>query len=303
MYGSEVTTITSDTILQIFQLEFPSFRLRTDSNSNVANTIYDDDDNTNNSGNNNLTVGVVMTRGDGDDTTVSKLIQYGITRLNISESYMQVILRPPDPASDRIGWDFNASARNIIVIAFMILCIVVGIYIIGRYLYTQRQIHHYDDRFDTNFKKPDSEPNIFGWKFFSKKDETDITEASCSTSSSLSVNSWGTHENSISAIRKVRAMCNITRRHQRRQKRSRPESMEFTLSGGVSSMMDADSIYIVESDDEDDNEDYNGILQESQRSHTPDSQLESNDFDRYTFDPLQIASSSESDSRDMIYEY
>jgi hypothetical protein len=289
VYGSEVTSITFDKILELFHLEFPSFRLQADTNASFNKNSHNDGSNS-------------------DDTTISTLIQYGITRLNLSEPYTKIIARPTDPSSHRAGLDFDVSARSIIAVALMVLCILVGIYIIGRYLYTQRQIsHYYDDRFDANVKKHHTESKKLRWTMFGKKDETDITETSSSSnSSSSSVSSWdtGARDGNVHVLRKVRALCNPTRRNQRRQ-RPRPESMEFTLSGGVSSMMANDSIYIVESDDEEDDDEYNGNLEGyPQRSYASESQLVYDDDNngRYHFDPLCIASSSLSQSTNMMYE-
>ena len=76
VFGSEATTITIDSILELFHFQFPSFRLRADASSQVSSL---------NEGNNsNRTMDIMINGRYGNEKIVNELIQYGITRLNVS---------------------------------------------------------------------------------------------------------------------------------------------------------------------------------------------------------------------------
>ncbi len=249
VYGPDVTTITLETLLQLFRLEFPSFRLRTDW------TEYS------NNKNDNVTKHIITTGSDnGADTTVNVLIQYGVSRLNISDTYTHMMDRPSDPNSDRVGFALPVSVRTVLAFILVTFCIIVGIYIVGRYLYMQHQINHYEDRFDdvVDMKKHGNATKSDRWSVFRRsKDATDVTETS-STSSSSSVSSWGTRDGHPQVTGNVRTVdCHPIRRlHQRRRRRPR-KPLEFSVPNGGVVSMDVDPIYIVESDDDDDDDDCN----------------------------------------------
>ena len=297
VYGSGVTTNTFDTILQLFHDDFPSFiRLRkADSTNNANDENYD-----------TLLDGSSTTGSNADDTTVNRLVQYGITRLNISDAYTQIISKPTDPTSDQHGWDLQISVRFIIAFLLMILCIVVGIYIIGRYMYMKRQIELCNDRLD----KDGQIMKANRWKIFRKMDETDSnTEMSSSSSSSSSsfVSTWGT---TIIGESNVRTLGRNPMRRRQPLRRSRRTPMELTLPGRVIGEMNTDSIYIVESEEEEDDDDdaddvgnantmmvYTGSPKRNERFYASgtSSLLSDEDTERYNFcienDPLYIESS------------
>jgi hypothetical protein len=304
VFGSEATTITFDTILELLHLEFPSFRLHSidiTTGGSVTERNHTDDMMTAGGDDNN----------DNDDVTVvvTELIQYGIVRLNISESYTHIKSRPQDPTSNRIGLDLDISVRIIVAFALMVICLLVGLYIIGRYIYIQRLISKYDDRtMDNTIKKHNTDFQSNRWTWFGRKDETDVTETSSSASLSVSVSCGDSRDGNGRILHKVRALCHPTRRRRRRRQYRRPESMEFTLSGGVTSIVAYnDSIYIVESEDEDEESDavYHGNLQPEGPCHsytTSESRLICNDIEPCNFDPLSIRSSIRSDRMDITYE-
>jgi hypothetical protein len=290
VYGLGVTTHTFNTILQIFHDEFPSFRLRTDSNTNK----YD-----------NQTVDGLTTGSDEDDAIVIQLIQYGIIRLNLSDTSTQIISNPSDPKFDHDrGWEITV--RTIVAFLLMILCIAVGIYIIGRYINMKLQINRGEDRFDMDGKKLNHASKSNQWTIFRRKDGTDITETS-STSSSSSVSTWDNRKGNVDVLRNVRALCNPIRRHPQLRRPRTP--MELTVPGRAVPMMHTDSIYIVESEEEEEEDDddvgnanasiqmnvYTGSLVGNERFYTSVTSLWSDDTERYNYienDPLYTASSA-----------
>ena len=292
-----MTTITLDNLLQLFRLEFPSFRLRNDW------TEYGNKKD-------NVTKDIITTGSDNSaDTTVNVLVQYGVIRLNISDTYTHMIDRPSDPNSDGMGLAFPVSARTVLAFILLVFCVIVGIYIVGRYLYVQHQINHLDDRFDdvVNMKKHGHATKSDRWSIFRcNKDATDVTEMS-SASSSSSVSSWSTRDGKpqVGNVRTV--VCHPIRRlHQRRRRRPR-QPLEFSVPNGGVVSMDIDPIYIIESDDDDDDDDAsngtqcyrnNSLHHEGNKSLYPSCGISSlqDDTERYhgvdEHDPLRLPSSS-----------